>query len=542
MIFDVSKAELKKAQVIEESYKKLIAQADERERQLRPDEPTPKDPNKFTEWLESGSPEWRKAREKKIELMKAFNETIKDYFDSVYDEHFKRVSGSTKSILKSAYEEIDQYIEYTYQKYEKIVSTGIDDLGREITEFRAREVRAIDDGESFLLDSEKMLEALSFVVSRHLKALEKDKDNTKLINDYLVKSVADSPYTTADEGKLFGVVKVSPKTTPLHETTERAGAIVTRPKDYVTTVDRVTKQLFSNELVKPLDSDPDALYDVRLDAKGKAFVRVGIDYKELLSKGNIVELPELNDKDYNVHDAIITLLCAGNRVMSYDMIYRAMTGKVKGKISVPDEARKTIDEALDKFRGTFKLEYEYTDGDGNKCIRSFDEPLVTFQRLKDREKINGRIVNGGIRLADDAKLDPPLLKWARLNHNEIDTRDITLLDVPRLNNGDESLTIKMCLYRRLIKMRNTFERRKGSRYELAENQRTIRYDYIYEAIGIDTATLTKYKRNDIKDKIDKCMKYWQKKGFIADYEHRRDKKAGNAYYAVVVSFLPKKES
>ena len=57
--------------------------------------------------------------------------------------------------------------------------------------------------------------------------------------------------------------------------------------------------------------------------------------------------------------------------------------------------------------------------------------------------------------------------------------EITLLDVPRLNNGEESLAIKMCLYRRLITMRNTSSAKKGGKYELADNQRTIRYDYVY---------------------------------------------------------------
>ena len=537
MIFVLSKDELDQARIIEESYQKLITQADERERKLRPEAPPPKDPEDFAKWLESGSQEWRKAREKRLELMKSYNESMTDYINSVYDEHFKRVSGSTESILQSAYEEIDAYIEDAYSKYAKILKTGRDEQGRKIKQFQDRAVRAIEDGESFLLDSEEIIKDLSFVVSRHLEALKKDKKSSKLINDYIIKAVADSQYTTTDEGELFGVVKVLPHTTPLHETTEEGDTLVTRPKDYVTTVDRVTKQLFSNELVKPLDSDPDALYDVRLDAKGKVFARVAIDYKELLSKGNLVELPELNDKDYNVHDAIITLLCAGNRVMSYDMIYRAMTGKVTGKITVPDEAKKTIDESLDKFAGRFKLEYEYVDENGKKMIRSFDEPLVTFQRLKDNEKINGKVVKGGIRLADDVKFEPPLLKWARLNNNEIDTRDITLLDVPRLNNGDESLSIKMCLYRRLIEMRNIFERTKGSRYELVEKQRTIRYDYVYKALGLSDPDAN--KRRLVKDKIDRCMKHWKDKGLIADYEHKRDKKNGNNFYAILVSFLPK---
>ena len=95
----------------------------------------------------------------------------------------------------------------------------------------------------------------------------------------------------------------------------------------------------------------------------------------------------------------------------------------------------------------------------------------------------------------------------------------------------------MCLYRRLISMRNTFERVKKSKYELADNQRTIRYDYVYGAIGVSDPD--KNKRRLLKDKIDRCMKYWTSKGLISGYEHKKDKKAGNQYYAVMVSFMPK---
>lgn len=531
MVYQLSDAELKEAQTIEESYDRLIKECEDRIAQLRPDdrgdrEQPSADPKDFEKWLAAGSDEWRAERKKRLELVQKSNETIRAYFESVYDAHFKKIAGDPDAILADAIDEIDRYIPRRYDYYRTL---GID--------FQSHDVRATDDG--FLLDTDEVIKNLTDVLAqRHLKALKKDKKRTAQLNSYLVKVVDESALTSSTAGELGGRVTKIPKPVK-HETTEKQ-IVAVRPKDYLTTVDRVTKQIFSNELIRPTDADPEAFYDVRLDDKGKVFARVAIDYKELLGKGTLLALPELNEKDYNVHDAILTLINAGNRVMSYDMIYRAMTGKVSGKITVPDEARKTIDEALEKFRGTFQLEYEFTNKDGETVVRSYDEPLVTFQRIKDRLKINGKIIAGGIRLSDDTKLDPPLLRWARENGNEIDTRDITLLDVPRLNNGDESFTLKMCLYRRLVSMRNTFERKKGGKYELADKNRTIRYDYVYAALGLNADDLTKDKRHDIKDKIDRCMKYWTSKGLISGYEHKKDKSAGNQYYAVMVSFMPKK--
>lgn len=87
-------------------------------------------------------------------------------------------------------------------------------------------------------------------------------------------------------------------------------------------------------------------------------------------------------------------------------------------------------------------------------------------------------------------------------------------------------------------MRNSFERKYHSKKELPNNQRSIRYDFIYSALSLEDPD--KNKRRLIKNKIDRCMSYWKDKGFIADYLHKRDN--SGTYYAVEVSFLlPKKK-
>ena len=213
-----------------------------------------------------------------------------------------------------------------------------------------------------------------------------------------------------------------------------------------------------------------------------------------------------------------------------------MTGKVSGKVTVPPETIAFYDEALPLLGSRVQLKFTGKSVDGDELEVDFDEPLVTY--TLGTAKINGKVVKKVLQIPEDTRFDPLLLKWSRANGNELDTRDITLLDVPKINNTDESLLLKMCLYRRLIKMRNIFERKKAGKYELADNQRTIRYDYVYAELGLTDPDAN--KRRKLKDKIDKCMKYWKEKGFIADYEHKRDKSNGNNFYAVVVSFLPKK--
>ena len=86
-------------------------------------------------------------------------------------------------------------------------------------------------------------------------------------------------------------------------------------------------------------------------------------------------------------------------------------------------------------------------------------------------------------------------------------------------------------------MRNEFERVKKSKYELDEKKRIIRYDYVYNELGLDKPN--KDKCYLVKDKIDRCMKYWQDKKLFDHYEHLRQ---SSGYYAVKVWFLPKVES
>ena len=556
MIVSLTKRELDAVEKKVEKSEKLYEDARERARSLRPEAPEPpytgvKDKDKlkvYEEWLSSGSEEWRRAYNEALALdvgrwgkNDARVQAIKDADEKL----LARITKSQDATVKELKRQVDIFLQtdFVYQKDKS--GYFVPNFG-----FIQKELRNLFYKPMQTLDTERQVEIENYI---DLKAGDLPQKVSSYTAKYSLSCGITTPQTGTDSGEKTTIKQGKRKGQEIsipcnytiyyfipainsyrHETTEGGDHYVTRPKDYITTVDRPTQKLFNNALTKPIDADAEALYDVRLDRKGKVFVRAAIDYSEILSKGTLLKIPELNQRDYNVHDAIITQLCAGNRAMSYDMIYRAMTGKVTGKITVPDDARRIIDEALDKFRGTFKLEYTYIE-DGKEMVESYDEPLVTFRRLVKKEKINGKVINGGIALSDDTKLDPPLLKWARFNGNEIDTRDITLLDVPGLNNGDESFTIKMSLYRRVISMRNSFERKYHSKKELPNNLRSIRYDYIYSMIGLEDPD--KNKRRLVKDKIDRCMSYWKSKGLIADYRHKKDKNAGNAYYAVEVSFL-----
>lgn len=528
MIYDLNKKDVERIESLEQGYKRLLAEVEAQIEKLKPETEPPEDIEERLAWIKSGSPEWREARAKKVEIYNSHVESRSDLIEKIYDEHFQEIAKDQDAIVQDAKEAIDYYLEIAYETYQKVES------GQETADNAlpySLGVQATATG--LRLNAEKTLSNISITISRHIKKLKDDSVRTALINSYISQKIASSPY--------MGEIGDALKDYQLKLETTEEGYKAYRPKNFVASVGRVQKLAFSGQLMRPLEADEDQLFDVCLQpkkSKKEVIARVAIDYREMLKSGAITEIPELNDGDLNAHDAILSLINAGNYAFTITMIYRVMIGKPNDRNAVPKEMKDIIEAALLKFKATVDIVYSEVDRAGNRCDIKLHEPILTY--IRGSGYINNTYVDDIIIVPEDERFTPPFLKWAKANNNELDTRDIKLLNVPRLYNGKESMTIKMTLYRRIIQMRNTFERKKGGKYELSENQRIIRYDYIYKKLGLDESNISKDKRHDIKDKIDRCMKYWASEKIIAGYEHLRDN--DRTFYAVRVSFLERQSA
>ena len=527
-IFDLSLEEERVAREIDEGHKAIIEQL---EINFCDEHETPEETSKD-----------------KVRLLKAMlarDQELESYYQGVIDDHFRQLGDDPDILEQSARFEIDSYITRHYAQYERIRTTGKSPSGTDVKAFRNDDMRATENG-GFLLDTNKVIETLlSSVVSRHLEALKRRRKRTQIIELYAAQAALESPLTSDTEGVLFGEVQTIPKTEQLpqerapqeQENTEKI-YIVTRPEKYVTSVDLVIRDAFGNQLTKPPEIPRDHLTPVILGRKSPTRARAALIYDDLIEKGIILEAPKLTPKDWGVYDALISNLEQGNHVMTMDMIYRAMTGKVEPeKVHVSPETAAQINESLDKFRGILHLRYEQVEKQRNgqervAIIKEWDEPLVSFARENDLN-INGSIVEMSITLSSDPKLYPPLYKWSQFNKNQLDRQDIRLLDVPGLNNGDESYTVKMLLYRRIVDMIGMQRNKRLKSYK-----KIIRYDYIYDGLGLTDPD--KRKRSLVKTKIDTCLSYWKSKGFIAGYQHMRDKANGNQFYGVNISLIKSK--
>lgn len=522
-IFDLSPEEERVAREIDEGHKVIIEQLE----------------INFCDEHET----LEETSQDKVRLLKAMlarDQELSNYYQGVFDAHFRQLGDDPDILEQSARFEIDSYITRHYAQYEQIRTTGKSPSGADVKAFRNEDMRATDDG-GFLLDTNKIIETLlSSVVSRHLEALKRHRKRTQAIELYAAQAALESPLTSDTEGILFGNVQTIPEAeqqpqerAPQEQETTEKIYLVTRPEKYVTSVDLVTRDTFSNKLTKPPEIPRDQLTPIPLGRKSPTRARAALIYDDLIKKGIILEAPKLTMQDWGVYDALISNLEQGNYVITMDMLYRGKTCKEdQEKVNVTPEAAAEINASLDKFRGILHLRYEQVEKQRNgqekvAIIKEWDEPLVSFAREKDLN-INGSIVDMSITLSADPKLYPPLYKWSLFNKNQLDRHDIRLLDVPGLNNGDESYTVKMLLYRRIVDMIGMQRNKRLKSYK-----KIIRYDYIYDGLGLTDPD--KRKRSLVKDKIDRCLSYWKSKGFIAGYQHMRDKANGNQFYAVNIS-------
>ncbi len=319
---------------------------------------------------------------------------------------------------------------------------------------------------------------------------------------------------------------------------------VIRPKDFVHTLGRLTDKVFSNELTLQ-EGQKGKKKRVTLDKKRTISIFASVNYDKVLEDlGSKAKVPELTEEDRQVLDGIITNLVAGNNIMTYDMIYRGFSGKIdNGDIYIPDEIYQMIDTALDHFRGVLMIDNSpEVEAKGQKIDKIiFDEPILHFSRLR-KGKINGKDIDGekiGLIVVYDY---PSLFKFAQANGNEIDTRDIKLLDVPKVNNTPENLKLKRYLYNRVISMRNNYERKVLQGHKQMTLSRKILFSSVFEYLGItiDKSNAGRQRKIKITQKIESILNYWTDFGLIEGYTKTK-KNGSNEVDGLEINFVKKLE-
>ena len=519
MIFRYTKEEEKQYKALFNKYDKAIKDCEAEIEKCRPGDKGPeaqKRENEDTEeaynrWVASGSDEWRQAREALAKIEYEKRKAIQDFYYLCEHNHFKELNDDVEKVKEHARRQVTLLIDSYYKDIESKAKTGT------VQDHMARVTK---DG--FYLDTGMTVEMVKSALHLHYELFTESPELVEELDQIIISEVVNSPYVSSEKGVIFGEITAE-------NLKANASVTVARPQKYTTTVDKLTQLFFTNELTT---SKKNLVYPVPLSRKSNIInVYASINYDSLPELKTSVKL---NDNSYWVHDGIITNWLAGNRTMTIDMIYRGMTGKVDGNICVSDDIRQLILDNLKLFRGEVTIDNK-PDTLINPDTPHFvhKEPLIMYKW--DMVELYGNKVEA-ITIPADA--EPVLLQWAKLNGNELDTRDINLLNVKGLNNGTESSSIKMYLYRRIIAMRHAFDEA-TAQHKPMKMSRDIKLDKLYEKAGIEAPTPK--KASVTKDKIEKCLDHWVDGGLITGYTFNK-LPGTKKYKSVTIDFLKKLET
>lgn len=225
---------------------------------------------------------------------------------------------------------------------------------------------------------------------------------------------------------------------------------------------------------------------------------VSINYDALEDvKGEKKLLPE----DREVHDAALSNYLAGNEVMTYGMIFNAMTGKNKDTADLTEEQFRLIDNSITKLLYTpLKLNNKDQAEKYGYSEMPYDGAIIQGERVK--AKINGHQAEAVLRI----NRIPVLYQFADNAGGQIVRIPSALLDTP-ISKNRESIILQGYLFRRI------------SAIKAGSLTNKILYETIYRNIKADAETpaALRKKKAKIRGKIKKILDFWTERDFISGY-------------------------
>jgi len=419
-----------------------------------------------------------------------------------------------------------------------------------------------------IVNSNKLEGLLKDIVDAYIKAYnsinETDFETIEEISDNMIKDFNEkheTDFVSLDEIKSYaeknnlvepgGYLSLvsSPGNDPdVVNMNELIEIMTTRPKAYKHVLGTITDKIFSNKLTNTkkdkVKAYPVTLYrDKRTNEKIQVYASISYD-KVLEDLGENAKIPELTEDDRQVLDGIVTNLLAGNFIMTDRMIYRGFSGKEEKGNALPDGIYRMIETALDHFRGLLTLDNSpQVDALGESVsVRvTAKEQLLPFRQITTSVSINGKIVDGSNTLIIQVLDIPLILRYAQ-NNNEIDTRNIKLLDVPGISNNLENLRMKRYIHNQIIMRRYNFEKNVVKNHKKMKLNRKILFKSIFEYIGLskeeieDKSSRGRQNKSRRLKRIYKILDHYQKFGLFVSYETTH-KKGTNEDDGVEISFF-----
>lgn len=281
---------------------------------------------------------------------------------------------------------------------------------------------------------------------------------------------------------------------------ERVFSIV--PKNAILPVSKISQ--FSTQL---LNGDiPGVIVDK------KKIVKVPV-----MVKREDVHLPENYTRyDDCVHNAVCSLLEAGNTTFTAEMVYRAMNG-LSNTEKIRPESLETVRKSIEKQRSIdVYIDYSEQAKEWNKSIKKTTiRGHIIECRVAEGETHNGYKKQVYVLLAT-----PPIYEYSKI-FNQVRTIPIGLLNIKNLRNSEQITVIKNYLLTRIETMRGS----NGT-------GKTILYETLFSACDLNFSPSNPAKdAKKYRGYISKILNQWVEQDYISGFS---EKKEGRSFVGVTI--------
>lgn len=292
------------------------------------------------------------------------------------------------------------------------------------------------------------------------------------------------------------------------ESPKSQNVVTFRPREFVKTGDRI-----SSHIVEGFEKGEAEFRAVRKNTAEPIVTKVSFSYQNMdifsLDKG-------FTSLDKEVHDAVVSLYAAGNKVFSPAMVYRTMAGKSDSAF-VPQEKLREITTSIHKCMSsiiTIDATEEASVYQGLEAY--YSQNLIYAKSVTLKTK--------GWEVSAFMLMDEPVLyKYAKLKR-QLFSVPLKVLDSPPSKTNDV-IVLQGYLMRIVETLRRPNTRQPNE----------IRYQTLYELLGCQDATKQKLLR--VRNNIKLILDYWVEIGYIKSYEETTQ---GRAKYAILLDVPPER--
>lgn len=227
--------------------------------------------------------------------------------------------------------------------------------------------------------------------------------------------------------------------------------------------------------------------------------------------------------DGSVHNALCSVWQAGNKVITAAQVYRNMNG-LSTKKQVPAETIKKITNSINKSRF---IEAKIDCTEQVKICQGLEK----INKAKISENIlNARVItieSGGHEIEAFEIIKAPILYEYNQATGQIISIDTKLLNIPTIDNTEESQVLKMYLIKRIETMKNPKRNRLGIN--------KIKYETMLEEIGFTftDAEQLKQKKKRLRLKVKKILEHCKEKNLIIGFS---EYKIGRNFEGVEIEY------